>query len=71
VGKPKERYHLEDLGIDGKITLKFVLKQRTERMWTGLVCLRTGTSGRLSGHCGHGDVPLGSLKLKRVPWLSK
>jgi hypothetical protein len=23
VGKPKERYHLEGLGIDGKITLKF------------------------------------------------
>jgi hypothetical protein len=24
VGKPKERYHLEDLDIDGKIALKFI-----------------------------------------------
>jgi len=24
VGKPSERYHLEDLGIDGKITLRFI-----------------------------------------------
>jgi len=24
VGKPKEIYHLQDLGIDGKITLKFI-----------------------------------------------
>ena len=62
VGKPKERYHLEDLGIDEKIILKCLLKDLAGRM-TGLVYLRTGTSGRLSGCCGHGDVPLGSVKL--------
>jgi len=27
VGRPNEGYHLEDLGIDGKITLKFILKE--------------------------------------------
>jgi hypothetical protein len=42
--------------------IKVYLKEWAGRT-TGLVCLRTGTGGRLSGCCGHGDVPLGSLKL--------
>jgi hypothetical protein len=63
VGKPNKGYHLEDLGIDAKITLKFILKERTGRTWNGLVCLGTGTRGRPLGCCGHSDVPLGSVKL--------
>ena len=33
-----------------------ILKELAGRM-TGLVCLGTGTSCRLSGCCGQGDVP--------------
>jgi hypothetical protein len=43
VGKPREREHLEDLGImDDIITI-----QQDGRMQTGFIWLRTGTFGEL------------------------
>jgi hypothetical protein len=45
--RPKGRYHLGDLRIDGRILLKLIFKKRDVRVWTGFVWLRTGTSGRL------------------------
>jgi hypothetical protein len=38
---------LEYLDVDGKIILKSILKKYSVSVWTGLIWLRTGTSGSL------------------------
>ena len=43
----KERDHLEYLDVDGKTILKSILKKYDWSVWTGLIWLRTGTSGSL------------------------
>jgi hypothetical protein len=42
-GHLRERDHLEDLGADGRIVLKFVFKECEGEAWTGLIWLRIGT----------------------------
>jgi len=39
---------LTDLGIGGRITLRWLLEKRNVRMWIGFNSLRIGTSGGLS-----------------------
>jgi hypothetical protein len=34
---------LEDLGVDGRITLKLIFKKWNEEAWIGLIWLRIGT----------------------------
>ena len=46
-GIPKERDHLKDTGVDGRIMIQFVLNKLYGRTWTGLLWLRIGTSGGL------------------------
>jgi hypothetical protein len=46
VGKPKERDHLEDPGVDERIILEWNLKI-LGGAWTGLMWLRIGTGGGL------------------------
>ena len=46
LGKPEEREHLENLGIDASIILKWILKKEDGRAWTGLIWLKIGTNGR-------------------------
>jgi hypothetical protein len=43
----KEIYHLEELEVDGRITLKLILKECNERMWTEFIWLRVGSSDGL------------------------
>jgi hypothetical protein len=36
--KLKERVHLEDLGVEGRILLKWISKRWNGEAWTGLIC---------------------------------
>jgi len=42
-----ETIHLVDLGKDGRIAVKRILKRMGRTAWFGLIWHRTGTSGRL------------------------
>jgi hypothetical protein len=45
-GDSKKVDHLEDLRLDGKIILKWIVKKQNGEEWIGLILLRTGTDGR-------------------------
>jgi len=45
-GNLRERGHLEDLGVDGAIILKWICKKWDGYAWAGLIWLRIGTGGR-------------------------
>jgi hypothetical protein len=40
-----ERDHLKDVGVDGRIILKWIFKKWDGAAWTGLRWLRIGTGG--------------------------
>jgi hypothetical protein len=42
----REREHLEDLVVDGRIMLKQTLRTSNEWSWTGLISLGIGTGDR-------------------------
>jgi hypothetical protein len=44
-GDLRERDHLKDLGVDGSIILKWILKKWDGEAWSELILLRTGKSG--------------------------
>jgi hypothetical protein len=48
----KERYCFDALSTAGRIIFKCILKKTYGRVWTGLIWLKTVTSG---GLCEHGD----------------
>jgi len=44
-GNLRERDHLEDAGIDGKMILRWIFRKWDGVTWTGLIWLRIGTGG--------------------------
>jgi hypothetical protein len=46
-GNVRERDHLKDPGIDGRITLKWIFEKWDGESWTGLILFRVGAGGGL------------------------
>jgi hypothetical protein len=44
---PRGRDHFEDVGLDRRVIIKWVLKKWNGEAWTGLIWLRIGTGVRL------------------------
>jgi hypothetical protein len=42
----RDRYHLEDPGVDVRIILRWTFRKWDGGKWTGLIWLRIGTGGR-------------------------
>jgi hypothetical protein len=47
VGKPEGKELLGDLGVDGRIILKCMLKELDARVWDGFIWLLIGSGGWL------------------------
>jgi len=45
VGKPGERDHWGDLGVEGRIILRWIFRKWDVGVWTGSSWFRIGTSG--------------------------
>jgi len=47
LGNLNETCSLKDVGVNGKIILKWVLRKQDGRAWTGFIWIRIGISGGL------------------------
>jgi len=56
VGRPEGKNHFEDLGVDGRIILKWISKKWDGEAWTGLIWFRIRTG------CYFGNESSGSAK---------
>jgi hypothetical protein len=57
---PKERHHLEDLIVDERLILKWILNKLNWSLWIGLIWLRLGTTGERP--CAHDNEPSSSTE---------
>jgi hypothetical protein len=57
-GNLKERDHLEDLGMDGRIILRMIFR-KWDRVWIELIWFR---KGQVAGTCKRGNETLGCIK---------
>jgi hypothetical protein len=44
-GSLRERDHLKDPGVDGRIILRWIFRKWNVRLWTGSIWFRKGTVG--------------------------
>jgi hypothetical protein len=44
-GDLREKDHLQDLGVDGRLILKWTFKKWYREAWTGLIWFKIGTGG--------------------------
>jgi hypothetical protein len=58
VGKPEGKIRLEDLGVDGKIILEWILGKR----WEDVNWMHVSEQEPGVGCCEHGNEPSGSIK---------
>jgi len=58
-GNLRERDHLEDPGVDGRIIIRHIFRQWDVRAWTGLISLGIG---QVAATCECGNEPSGSIK---------
>ena len=58
VGKCEGKSHLKDLGIVGRIILKWIFKMWDEEAWAGLI---GSGQGQVAGACECGNEPSGSI----------
>jgi len=58
-GNPRERDHLEDLCVDGRIILRWILRKYDVEAWIGLIWLRIG---QVVCTCKCSNEPSGSTK---------
>jgi hypothetical protein len=68
--KVRDKDHLEELGVEGKIILELMLKKSSGWAWTEFIWLRIGTSvygNETSGSIKSGQI--NSLKTKRVCFI--
>jgi hypothetical protein len=54
----KGKDYLEDMSLDGKIILEWILGKQGGRMWTGCIWIRIGIN---RGSCEHGNEPSGFI----------
>jgi hypothetical protein len=50
---------LQDLGMNGRIALTWILREEDERLWTEFIWLMIV---KVVGCCEHGNEPLGSVR---------
>jgi len=58
-GNLRERDHLEDSGMDGRLIFRCIFRKWDVGVWTGLIWPRIGAGG---GTCKRGNEPSGSIK---------